>query len=339
MKQQWNFLYIKCRRSRAICVTLTLLFSGIVPLSAHAENVEADFGQWLQTLRQDALAAGISDKIFDDAFKKTQPIPRIIELDRKQPEFTWTFKKYLSRVVSEQRIKIGKKKFAENRALLEQAGKRFGVQPRFLAAFWGVETSFGRVSGGYQVIDALATLAFDGRRSKFFRRQLIDALRILEAGHTTADKMTGSWAGAMGQVQFMPSTFQQYAIDGDDDGHIDIWGSKADAFSSAANYLSKVGWRDDITWGREIKLPKGFDHALVGRKKRKMLHEWQALGVRRLNNSALPDRELKAAIVQPDGPGHRAYLVYSNFDAILNWNRSDKFGIAVGTLANEIVKP
>ncbi len=296
-----------------------------------------DFGEWLVGLRQEALAAGISQTTLDAALAGVEPIPRVIELDRSQPELTWTLEKYMGRIVSEERVERGRAKLAENRALLERAGQRYGVPARFLAAFWGIETNYGQASGGFSVIQAVATLAYDGRRSAFFRKELLLALRIIEDGHVTADRMTGSWAGAMGQVQFMPSTFVGYAVDGDGDGKIDIWGSKEDAFASAAHYLSRMGWDKDGTWGRPVTVPANLGPELFGLEVRKPLGEWQGLGVRRLDGSDLPPRpELPASLIRPDGPGTPAYLVYDNFRTIMKWNRSQFFGIAVGTLADRL---
>ncbi len=314
-----------------LCV-LVLGFAGTV--SAEQQSFE----QWLVELKQEAVSKGISEQTFESAFKDVKPIERIIELDRKQPEFTLTLDQYVSRVVPKRRIKLGKKRLNENRELLEQVAAKYGVQPRFLVAFWGIETDFGRLTGGYSVIAAITTLAYDGRRSAFFRKQLLDALQILEEGHIAPDKMTGSWAGAMGQAQFMPSTFRAYAVDFDGDKRIDLWGSKGDVFASAANYLSQVGWDDDQTWGREIKLPKDFDKSLLGLDTKKSLTEWDALGIRRLSGDNLPDRDLMASVVQPDEDKKfaRVYLVYDNYRAIMHWNKSHKFAIAVGTLADSI---
>lgn len=309
------------------------MFCVFIACSAHAQPFDA----WLAELRQEALENGISATLMDTVVAQAKPIPRVIELDRKQPEFTLTFQQYMDRVVPESRVRKGKQKFAENEALLHEIGKKYGVQPRFIVALWGIETDFGRVSGGFRVINALLTLAHDGRRSAFFRKELLQALKILDAGHISLDKMMGSWAGAMGQVQFMPSSFNNFAEDGDGDGAKDIWTNRKDALSSAANYLAKSSWKADRTWGRRVKLPPHFDLTLVGNKKRsKPISAWQALGVRRLDGSDLPDRDLQAWIVMPGKAEGPAYLVYSNYQVILKWNRSDYFATAVGTLADRI---
>ena len=299
-----------------------------------------DFATWLDGVRKEAAAAGISQRTLDAAFEGVAPIPRVIELDRKQPEFSLTFQQYLDRVVPRARIEKGRQRLAENRALLAEAETRFGVQARFIVALWGIETDFGRVTGGFPVIPALATLAHDGRRSSFFRKQLMHALRILEEGHITPAAMMGSWAGAMGQSQFMPSSFINFAVDGDGDGRRDIWTTKADVFASAANYLARSGWRGDQTWGRRVRLPAGFDTTLAGLTVTKRISEWQALGVRRPDGRDLPTRDLPASIVLPqEGESEPAYMVYENYKVILKWNRSNFFAIAVGTLADGIGRP
>jgi len=316
---------------------VTLLFSLLSPPAM--ANEDADFARWLADFKQEAREQGISDAILESAFEGVKPSPRVVKLDRSQPETIQTFQDYFEKRVTPYRIELGRKQFHENRQLFQQIESRFGVQGRFIAAFWGMETSYGRFSGGHYVIGALTTLAYDPRRAKFFRKQLMDALIILEEGHITVDKMKGSWAGAMGQTQFMPSTFRAYAMDGDGDGKINIWESRADAFASAANYLSSIGWRGDQTWGREVMLPDDFDQALIKGKVKKTLAEWQALGVRKMFGENLPKRDLVAVVVQPDGPGERAFITYpANYNAILDWNRSHKFAISVGTLADAIAR-
>jgi membrane-bound lytic murein transglycosylase B len=303
---------------------------------------DASFDQWLTQLRKDALADGISDATLDAALKDVKLIERVIELDRSQPEFTLTFAQYLERVVPVSRQNRAKARFDEHRDLLKEIGQTYGVQPRFVVALWGIETDFGRVQGGFKVIPALVTLAYDGRRSEFFRKELMDALHIIEEGHISAEEMNGSWAGAMGQSQFMPSSFRQYAQDYDKDGHKDIWTTQSDVFASAANYLKSVGWQDDMTWGREVKLPSSGvaspdkAMALHDNKTKKSLPEWAKLGVLSADGSALPTRPLQARLVLPDGADGPAYLVYANYEAILRWNRSNYFAIAVGTLADSM---
>ena len=295
------------------------------------------FEDWRAALRTEALAKGITDNVFDTAFSGVQPIERVIELDRRQPEFTMTLETYLSKVVSGTRVKKARQKLAEHKQILAEVSEKFGVQPRFIVALWGIETNFGQHTGGFSVIAALATLAYDGRRSAYFRGELLNALKIIQDGHITAANMKGSWAGAMGQSQFMPSSFLNYAFDYDQDGKRDIWGTRKDVFASIANYLSSVGWRDDITWGREVALPKTLEGKELSDKKTvKRLSDWQQLGVRRLDGGDLPKRDLKARLVVPDRGKGRAFLAYANYDNILKWNRSNFFAIAVGRLADQI---
>ena len=324
------------RLSRTIAF---VCFAFIVGLMAHAEVLAAEksFTAWKADLRADVLSAGVSAKTFDAAMTNVVEIPRVIELDRKQPEFSLTFEEYIKRVVPAARVKKAKQKLAENRQKLEEVSKKIGVQPRFIVAFWGIETDFGRLTGGFKVVDALATLAYDGRRSAYFRKELINALKILDQGHIGVADMKGSWAGAMGQCQFMPSSFLNFAVDYDGDGHKDIWNTKADVFGSAANYLKKSGWKGDQTWGRKVQLPKGFDLKLAGIKNQsKPLSVWQKLGVRRADGTDLPTRDLPAWLVLGDGKTGPAFLVYNNYKTILKWNRSTYFAVAVGTLADRI---
>lgn len=309
----------------------------------------AEFQAWLEGVYSEGREKGISTETLNAALEGLTPIERVVELDRKQPEFVQTFDQYISKRVSEWRVRTGQKRLAENREILEKVGTAYGVQPRFIVALWGIETSFGRATGGFSVIRALATLAYDPRRSDYFRRELFNALRIIDDGHITAAAMKGSWAGAMGQNQFMPSSFLNFAEDYDGDGKRDIWGTHADVFASTANYLAKSGWRDDQTWGRRVKLPAGFDvaahmpsdpprgcRAMKKLSVERTLPEWSGLGVTRADGRPLPTRPLKASLVQPDGPDGAALLVYNNFRVTLRWNCSVSFAAAVGILAEKL---
>ncbi len=242
----------------------------------------------------------------------------------------------MDRRITAKLVEEGRRVYGEHRALLERVGEKFGVQPRFIVALWGVETRFGAYTGGFPVVAALATLAFDGRRSAYFRGELLDALTILDQGHIGVGEMMGSWAGAMGQSQFMPSSFLRFAIDFDGDERRDIWTTKADVFASAANYLAQSGWRDDQTWGRKVLLPAGFDVTLADFKVVKRLSEWQRLGVRRADGGDLPKRDLESSLVLPGGEGGPAYVIYDNYRTILKWNRSNYFAVSVGHLADLI---
>ncbi len=308
---------------------------GSLPV-ASASAAEQEFSVWLEGVRAEARQRGMKEETISSSLSDVELIPRVIELDRRQPEFTKTLDQYLSGVVSEQRVRKGRARLAEHRELLRKISAKYRVQPRFILALWGIETDFGRVKGGFKVVPALATMAYDARRSAFFRKQLFYALKIIDQGHITAKNMFGSWAGAMGQNQFMPESFLNYAVDHDGDGRRNIWTSIEDVFASTANYLSKEGWRDDQTWGRQVRLPDGFDSALLGRKVKKGLSDWQALGVRRLDGGDLPRRNLTASIVRPEKDKGLAFAVYHNYDVILKWNRTHFFATAVGQLADRI---
>ena len=215
-----------------------------------------------------------------------EPIPRVLELDKSQPEFVQTFAGYMRNRLSDARIERGKSLLVEHKDLFNRIQQQYGVQPHYLVSFWALESNFGDFTGGFSVVNALATLAYDPRRSDFFRSELLTALRIIEEGHIPVEQMSGSWAGAMGQCQFMPSTFYAYARDGDGDGRVDIWNSVPDVFASAANYLSQNGWQGDERWGREVILPDGFDFTQTGTGVRKTVTQWNSLGIRRVNGNA-----------------------------------------------------
>ena len=330
---------------------LTVMLShGIL---AQVTESKATFGVWLEGVHKEGLAKGISKKTLDQALNGLTRIERVIKLDRRQPEFTQTFHQYIDKRVSAWRVRTGRERLAAHGDILNVVGKRFGVQPRFIVALWGIETSFGAVTGGFSVIRALATLAFDGRRSAYFRRELFNALKIIDEGHIGVAEMKGSWAGAMGQNQFMPSSFLSYAVDFNGDGRRDIWGTLEDVFASAANYLKRAGWRGDQNWGREVKLPPDFGPRLIGlmpktppkgcRALRKLsvsktLPQWQALGIRQIDGNPLSSNPIKASLVLPDGPGGPAFLVYGNFRATLRWNCSILFAAAVGILADRLAQ-
>lgn len=317
------------------------MFVGAFAVPALAQ--EQDFETWLNAFKAEALSQGIRAETLDSAFKGVEPIPRVIELDRNQPEFKLTFDQYLGRVVDQRRINKGRQKYAENSKLLEEIGQKYNVQPRFIVALWGIETDYGRVTGGFPVIASLATLAHDGRRSDFFRKQLMNAVTIIDQGHITADKMVGSWAGAMGQPQFMPSSFLNFAVDYDGDGRKNIWTSAPDVFASAANYLSQSGWKGEETWGRPVTLPKEFDRSLVDGKTRKPLAEWKKMGVMKAGGGPIPVVEgMQAALVlgakseAPNRDKAPVFLVYDNFETILKWNRSTFYALAAGYLADRV---
>jgi membrane-bound lytic murein transglycosylase B len=301
-----------------------------------ARAAQRSFDAWLQDVRAEALAARISSATLDAALAGLAPLDQVIARDREQPEFTLDFRSYLTRVASPSRIEEGQRVLTEHGDLLQNVWQRYGMPPELLAAVWGIESNYGRTQGEYGVVQALATLAYDGRRGVMFRRELLNALRILDQGHVELDAMKGSWAGAMGQLQFMPSTFIDYAKDGDGDGRKDIWGSAADALESAANYMS-ANWRPGLRWGRQVRVPERFDASLAGLERSRTLAQWHALGVRLPDGEALPRENLRASVIIPDnGAREPAFLVYQNFRALLRWNRSHFFALAVGHLADRI---
>ena len=299
--------------------------------NAYSDNKFLDF---IDNIAFEAKAKGISKNIIKDFKTHAKFIPRVIELDKSQPEFKLTLDQYLKRVVTPLRIKNANLKYQQNKIQIKEISKFYGVQPRFLIALWGIETDFGRLTGGFSVISSLATLAYDGRRHDYFKKELFNALKIIDDGHISLKKMTGSWAGAMGQCQFMPSSFLNYASDWDKNGTKDIWNSKGDVFASAANYLKKVGWSNKTTWGRKVNI----SNYKIKHKKNKILYldDWSNLGVLKNNKNKLPSNKLKARLIIPDNYGQYGYLVYNNFENLLNWNRSNYFAIAVGKLSDNI---
>lgn len=312
--------------------------SQVAATAAPVEVDEVAFKAWLNDLTVEARGKGYSAATLTAALGPVKPVPKVIEYDRFQPEFSQTFWSYMKRATNQDRIAKGKQLLARHKALLDRVATQYGVQARFLVAFWGMETNYGANFGGFRVIDALATLSFEGRRGPFFRNELYKALDIVERGHIAPDRMIGSWAGAMGHLQFMPSTYAAHAVDDDGNGAADIWGSLPDTFASAANYLSAEGWKDDQTWGREVRLPKGFDPALSGMDSRRALSEWASLGIRRADGGVLPVVEgMTASLVLPAGIGGPGFLVYDNFRTIMIWNRSVLYALAVGHLADRLV--
>jgi membrane-bound lytic murein transglycosylase B len=330
--------------TRLLAFNVLLAVAALAGPARAADGVSVAFASWLDGLKKEALARGISRSTVDTALTGVEPIPRVLELDHNQPEFVQTLTQYMAKRITEPLVEQGRGLLAQNAPVLQRIESKYGVQPRFLVALWGIETNYGRYTGGFNVVQALVTLAYDNRRKDRFRAELFDALEILDRGDITAPEMLGSWAGAMGQNQFMPSVFVRYAEDFDGDGRRNIWTSKEDVFASAANYLAKSGWKADQTWGRKVLLPGGFDYRLADdftkplsqRDLRKRLSEWQALGVRREDGRDLPTRDLLASLILPEGPGGPAYLVYDNFRVLMTWNPAFLFAVTVGTLADRL---
>jgi membrane-bound lytic murein transglycosylase B len=321
-----------------LLLLIPLLCVLITPCSSIAQKKKS-FEAWLADFKIEAASKGISQATLQSALSKVQYLPKVIELQKNQPEFKFTVEEYLIRVASEARANRGREVLAEHRSLLEKMQERYGVPPHYLVALWGIETDFGRLTGGFQVLDAVATLAYGGSRSDFFKTELLYALRIIDRGHISPDKMMGSWAGATGQLQFMPSTFHSYAVDYNGDGRMDIWNNLEDILASAANYLSRSGWVRDQPWGWEVTLPKDFDRTMVGLDNRKSIEEWEKLGVRPLRGENVKNSTAwLAAVVAPDGQKGRAFMATENYKVIYRWNRSHHFVIAVGTLADRIAQ-
>lgn len=329
---------LKLNFSKRIIAYLIYLLPLLLVIFPNTGQAEDDaFAKWLEGLRAEALSRGISEATLDSALSGLSPLKRVIELDRNQPEFKLDFRTYQNKVVSEWRIKRGRKMLAEHRELLENIAGRYGVPPRFLVAIWGIETNFGKTLGNFPVISSLATLAYDPRRSSFFRRELLAALTIIDEGHISVQDFKGSWAGAMGQLQFMPSTFVRYAVDADNNGKKDIWRTLPDIMESAANFLAQSGWQRGITWGREVMLPDGFDTSLTGLDTLKSLDEWTAAGIRSIDGGSLPSEDIKASIITPENHVTPAFLVYKNYRVIMRWNSSHFYALAVGHLADRII--
>lgn len=290
------------------------------------------FAEWYEEFRREAVNNGVSAQTLDTAFAEQRLIPSVITRDRKQPELRKDFQTYIDNAINSLRIRKAQRMMNENKALLDGIYKKYGVPPAYLIAFWGMETDFGNSKGEYPIIGALSTLAYDTRRPDFFRSELMHAVKMVQAG-ISPERMKGSWAGAFGNFQFMPSTYHAFAVDRDGDGVPDLWNSLPDALASAANYLSSVGWNKSIGWGVEAFLPKRFDWNLIEQKR--TLQEWLDAGVEFLNFGKAP-LTTPAKLFLPAGIQGPAFLVYSNFDVILQWNNSVLYAVAVGHLADRI---
>lgn len=302
-------------------------------------TVQADngyFGECIARIKSQAMAEGISDKTVNQVLSKARHIPRVIELDRRQPEFTQTFANYFNTRINDERIQRGRELFVKHRALLNLIQQETGIPAQYLVSFWGLETNYGGYFGEWSVTDSLATLACDPRRSTFFTQELLNAMRILDAGDISPERMIGSWAGAMGHMQFMPSTFLRYAKDMDGDGRRDLWGSIPDAMGSAANFLRQLGWIPGLDWGQEVRLPPFFDYSLAGRDHMLSFAEWTKLGVIAASGASLVPSEQKAALLVPSGHQGPTFLVTRNFHVIMRWNRSEFYALSVGHLADRI---
>ena len=295
------------------------------------------YDKWLLSLKADALKRGISEATFDIAMNDIVIIPKVKKLDKKQPETQITFNDYYKRTVNNKRVNIGKNKYKKHKNDLLKIAEVYKVQPRFILAIWGIETNYGTYTGSFSVISSLTTLAYQGRRAKFFRKQLLDAIEIVDKGYIELENMKGSWAGAMGQSQFMPSSYLAYAQDFDKDGKKDIWNNHLDVFASIAFYLKSHGWDYSKTWGREVIVPKDFLKLYENSKnKSKTLKYWADNNIVKINGQKLSNINLKAYLILPDGNMGKAFLVYDNFFKIKKYNASTYYALSIGILADRI---
>ncbi len=312
-----------------LAVTAWLLLTQVVFAEGQSWN------QWVAGVREEALQQGIRPALLDDAFAGVnEPSRQIKGLMHSQPEHRLSFIKYRTTRVDNYRIAIGRKQYQKNKALLDEIGQKYGVNPCFIVSFWGMETSYGTYMGTFPVIKALATMAYDSKRKDVFRKELFLALHILNDGHVDLVNFKGEWAGATGQPQFLPSSWVKYAVDYDGDGRKDIWESKPDVFASIANYMKGNGWQSGEPWAIQVKLPAKFDMKLEGKSTSKSVSEWNALGVRTEGGEPLPYQDLTASIVQPFGGP--TFLAFPNYRMILRYNNSIYYAGAIGYLADKI---
>jgi lytic murein transglycosylase len=315
---------------------------------------EEGFQAYLPELRRQALAAGVRQETIDRIFPTLTFSARTVQLDRQQPggppgsNTNPPFAPYLARHVTPQLVNLGRSKFADNAARLNEIGRRYGVDPAVLVAIWGKETGFGRIMGNFDLLNSLASLAYEGRRRDLFTAEFVATLKMLERGFPRST-LQGSWAGATGQSQFLPSTYLRVAADGDGDGRADIWNSSLDALASIANYLNNAGWKPNVPWGAQVNVPDGLDRASIANNLRAprcarvferhsrwlTMAEWRRLGVVPVGSSNIPDAEM-ASLLEPDGPGQPAYLLTNNYRVILDYNCSNFYGLTVALLAHRI---
>ena len=293
------------------------------------------FEEFLDQVRKTATEQGVSKSTIDKAFFELTPRPSAIASDKAQAEFNQNFWHYVNKRVNKVRLNNGKDTLKNNASLLSKTSEKYGVPAYVIVAFLGLESNYGNYMGSESLIRSLATLAYDKRRSKFFTRELIAVLKLMDKKTIPFDA-TGSWAGAMGAVQFMPTNVIAYGVDANNDGKVDLWNEKADIYASAANFLNKLGWKKGEKWGREALIPKNFDYQLTGLNNEKTVNEWAALGVRRGNNSNLPKSNFKASLIVPMGHRGPAFLVYRNFDTIMGWNRSILYALSVAYLSDRL---
>jgi membrane-bound lytic murein transglycosylase B len=312
-------------------------FTASIPVVLAGPALAADsFQSFLAGVRAEAQRSGVAPGTLDRALTGLQPNQKVLDHYNHQPEFTLSWAQYRALVVTDQRATNGRAALRQNAAVIRAVEDRYGVGTGVVVGIWGLESSFGQKTGDYNVVEALATLAWQTRRAAFFRSELMAALHILNSGDITAGRMTGSYAGAMGQPQFMPTSYLHYAVDFEGNGRRDIWGSKSDALASIANYLAKSGWRTGQGWGEQITVPASFDPGIAGRDNRRSVAEWMRMGIRRRDGGAFANPDMPAAVLLPDGVAGEAFLAYPNFAAIRRYNPSDYYAIAVGLIGDSV---
>jgi membrane-bound lytic murein transglycosylase B len=322
---------------KTILIVVGISSVTFVTQAQESQIPEADtFPQCIERLQQQARNAGVSENTTVDILGKVKPLPKILGYDRNQPEFVQTFTGYFSKRVTNWRVNKGREKLAEHREFLSKLTQQYGVPAHYLISFWGLETNFGGIKGKIPTIAALTTLACDQRRSDYFSGELVQALLLLERENLDPKDMIGSWAGAMGHTQFMPTAYMKYAKDGDADGKVDLWNNELDALASAANFLQNLGWKTGFRWGREVLLPEGFNYQLAGKSQPQPLSFWSQQKITQVSGRTLGSNNLEAALLIPAGHTGSAFMIYPNFDVILRWNNSEYYGIAVGHLADRI---
>lgn len=333
---------VKCFRRQGpilavLVAAITVVFGAPPPSPAQPLTSDhAAYQSFVRDFRAVALRRGIPEALYDRAFRGLTPDPEVIEKNNRQPEFVLPASQYVALVVTDTRVKDGRVKLSELAADLERIEGRYGVDRHVLAAIWGMETLYGKLRGERNVIRSLSTLAYKGRRAKFGRNQLLAALDILKAGDITVERMTGSWAGAMGHTQFIPTSYKAYAVDFTGDGRRDIWDNARDALASAANYLRGNGWIPGRPWGHRVVLPEGLEAGLAGRKGERTIRKWEKLGLRRAGGGAFPHPEERAFLDLPAGVRGPAFLLRRNFRAIMRYNPAHKYALAVGHLSDRL---
>ncbi len=326
-----NLRFSRSRRSFALGGAALLASAAAGP--AFARSVDG----FIDSVWQQARARGVPRRVFDAAMGGFRPLDKVMELTRKQPEFTSTVADYLGKRVTDKQAATGQGKHGEWAQTLAAVESRYGVQAEIVLAIWGIETNFGGFMGGTNTVHALATLTHGGYRADYFGKELLTSLDIIAAGHIVPSDMVGSWAGAMGHPQFMPSSFMRYAVDFRGDGRRDIWNSVPDALASTANYLREHGWRAGETWGYEVVLPQGFDYRHVWSETSATIASWRDAGIRRANGRAFPRESDVARLFMPMGGNGPVFLTLPNFGVIKRYNNSNSYALAVGHLADRIL--